>query len=89
MVFPVLAQISDDTDKGDHNTGDNLAGSEYYDKMSWSEVLNQAAIFGLTEGVNGGDATANEDVEVSSVTVIAGNGQITSCRCCRQESGYH
>ena len=74
---PVLAQISDDTDKGDHNTGDNLAGSEYYDKMSWSEVLNQAAIFGLTEGVNGGDATANEDVEVSSVTVIAGNGQIT------------
>ena len=74
---PVLAQISDDTDKGDHNTGDNLAGSEYYDKMSWSEVLNQAAIFGLTEGVNGGDATANEDVEVSSVTVIAGNGQVT------------
>ena len=74
---PVLAQISNDTDKGDHNTGDNLAGSEYYDKMSWSEVLNQAAIFGLTEGVNGGDATANEDVEVSSVTVIAGNGQIT------------
>ena len=74
---PVLAQISDDTDKGDHNTGYNLAGSEYYDKMSWSEVLNQAAIFGLTEGVNGGDATANEDVEVSSVTVIAGNGQIT------------
>ena len=74
---PVLAQISDDTDKGDHNTGDNLAGSEYYDKMSWSEVLNQAAIFGLTEGVNGSDATANEDVEVSSVTVIAGNGQIT------------
>ena len=74
---PVLAQISDDTDKGDHNTGDNLVGSEYYDKMSWSEVLNQAAIFGLTEGVNGGDATANEDVEVSSVTVIAGNGQVT------------
>ena len=74
---PVLAQISGDTDKGDHNTGDNLAGSDFYQKMSWSEVLNQAAIFGLTEGVNGGDATANEDVEVSSVTVIAGNGQIT------------
>ena len=67
---PVLAQISGDTDKGDHNTGDNLAGSDFYQKMSWSEVLNQAAIFGLTEGVNGGSA-------LSDVTVIAGNGQVT------------
>ena len=74
---PVLAQISGDTDKGDHNTGDNLAGSDFYQKMSWSEVLNQAAIFGLTEGVNGGSATANEDVALSDVTVIAGNGQVT------------
>ena len=74
---PVLAQISDDADKGDHNTGDNLTGSDFYQKMSWSEVLNQAAIFGLAEGVNGGDATANEEIAVSDVTVIAGNGQVT------------
>ena len=39
--------------------------------------MNQAAIFGLAEGVNGGDATANEEIAVSDVTVIAGNGQVT------------
>ena len=75
---PVLAQISSDEDKGDHNTGDNLAGSEYYEKMSWNEVLNQAAVFGLAEGETGnGGSTANEDITASSVTIIAGNGQIT------------
>ena len=73
-----MAQISGDTDKGDYNTGDNLAGSEYYEKMSWNEVLNQAAVFGLAEGETGnGGSTANEDITASSVTIIAGNGQIT------------
>lgn len=75
---PVLAQISDDTDKGDHDTDDSLVGNEFYQKMSWSELLNQAAIFGLSEGTNGGDLdTANDEINVSGVTVIAGNGQVT------------
>ncbi len=74
---PVLAQISDDTDKGNHDTDDNLADGVAYQKMKWSELLNQAAIFGLSEGINGGAATANDDVTVSEVKVIAGNGQIT------------
>ncbi|HIX75184.1 MAG TPA: hypothetical protein H9977_09170, partial [Candidatus Parabacteroides intestinipullorum] len=75
---PVLAQISDDTDKGDHDTDDSLVGNEFYQKMKWSELLNQAAIFGLSEGTNGGDIdTANDEINVSGVTVIAGNGQVT------------
>lgn len=76
---PVLAQISDDADKGDHNTGDSLVDdNDFYEKKAWSELLNQAAIFGLSEGTNGGDLdTANDEINVSGVTVIAGNGQVT------------
>lgn len=74
---PVLAQISDDKDKGDHDTDDSLVGNEFYQKMSWSELLNQAAIFGLSEGTNGGNITANDEITVSGVTVIAGDGQVT------------
>lgn len=75
---PVLAQISDDADKGNHDTDDSLVGNEFYEKKSWSELLNQAAIFGLSEGTNGGDLdTANDEINVSGVTVIAGNGQVT------------
>lgn len=74
---PVLAQISDDADKGNHDTDDSLVGNEYYEKKSWEELLNQAAIFGLSEGTNGGNITANDEITVSGVTVIAGNGQVT------------
>ena len=75
---PVLAQISDDADKGDHNTGDSLVDdNDFYEKKAWSELLNQAAIFGLSEGTNGGNITANDEITVSGVTVIAGNGQVT------------
>lgn len=74
---PVLAQISDDADKGNHDTDDSLVGNEYYKKQSWDELLNQAAIFGLSEGTNGGNITANDEITVSGVTVIAGNGQVT------------
>ena len=75
---PVLAQISNDADKGNHDTDDSLVGNEFYLKMKWSELLNQAAIFGLSEGTNGGDLdTANDEINVSGVTVIAGNGQVT------------
>ena len=75
---PVLAQISNDADKGNHDTDDSLVGNEFYKKQSWDELLNQAAIFGLSEGTNGGDLdTANDEINVSGVTVIAGNGQVT------------
>ena len=74
---PVLAQISDDADKGNHDTDDSLVGNEFYEKKSWDELLNQAAIFGLSEGTNGGNITANDEITVSGVTVIAGNGQVT------------
>lgn len=75
---PVLAQISDDADKGNHDTDDSLVGNEYYEKKSWDELLNQAAIFGLSEGTNGGNIdTANDEITVSGVKVIAGNGQVT------------
>ena len=74
---PVLAQISDDADKGNHDTDDSLVGNEFYEKKSWDELLNQAAIFGLSEGTNGGNITANDEINVSGVTVIAGNGQVT------------
>jgi len=74
---PVLAQISDDKDKGDHDTDDSLVDNEFYQKMSWSELLNQAAIFGLSEGTNGGNITANDEITASGVTVIAGDGQVT------------
>ena len=75
---PVLAQISNDADKGNHDTDDSLVGNEFYKKRSWDELLNQAAIFGLSEGTNGGDLdTANDEINVSGVTVIAGNGQVT------------
>ena len=74
---PVLAQISDDADKGNHDTDDSLVGNEYYKKQSWDELLNQAAIFGLSEGTNGGNITANDEITASGVTVIAGDGQVT------------
>lgn len=74
---PVLAQISDDAHKGNHDTDDSLVGNEYYEKKSWDELLNQAAIFGLSEGTNGGNITANDEITVSGVTVIAGDGQVT------------
>ena len=74
---PVLAQISDDAHKGNHDTDDSLVDNEFYEKQSWDELLNQAAIFGLSEGTNGGNITANDEITVSGVTVIAGNGQVT------------
>ena len=57
---PVLAQISDDADKGNHDTDDSLVGNEFYEKKSWDELLNQAAIFGLSEGTNGGNELLNQ-----------------------------
>lgn len=54
------------SETGDHN-GNNWHQNVYED-------IYQALLLNTTAQ---SDATANEDVEVSSVTVIAGNGQIT------------
>ena len=59
------------TGRGYSETGDHN-GNNWYQNVY--EDIYQALLLNTTAQ---SDATANEDVEVSSVTVIAGNGQIT------------
>ena len=59
------------TGRGYSETGDHN-GSNWHQNVY--EDIYQALLLNTTAQ---SDATANEDVEVSSVTVIAGNGQIT------------
>ena len=62
---PVLAQSKNIN--GDHTT--------IYGNTSLSQLVNQAQIFNL--GETDEEATANEDITTSSISVIAGNGVVT------------